>query len=203
MRMLGGLAAVGTVSVLAAVLLVARFASAAAAERGVDVAAFDRIVLAGAEDRDFRARPRVTVTATGNDLALARLDIGVKDGELIIGQKPGGSMLGQISVRVTGLIPGAGTISGSSRLAPVGIGVDAGDSLGRIAESRYHWRRNDGMSWLTATTLTERLSGLGEMDANASDTAAISLAGVGNISVRGGAKCQSRKTGSGTFVRVA
>ncbi len=234
MRILPGLAAVGAASIFAAAMLVARFAPAAAAERGFNVPAFDRIVLAGSADVDFRAGPRVTVTASGNDLALARLEIAVKDGALVIGQKPGGSMLGKVTVRVTGPAPRGATLSGSGRLAldrVAGESFDAvvsgsGDlDVATVKARSSSWRlsgsgmmRGAGtvdaleaglsgsgdmaLGGLSARTLDARLSGSGDMDTRATGAATISLVGSGNIRVRGGARCQSRKTGSGNIVCV-
>ncbi|MBB6227643.1 hypothetical protein FHS79_001812 [Polymorphobacter multimanifer] len=213
MRILPGLAAVGTASVLAASLLVARFAPAAAAERGYSVPAFDRIVLAGAADVDFRAGPRVTVTASGNDLALGRLDISVKDGALVIGQKRGGAMLGKVKVRVTGPAPRAGTISGSGRLAFDRVSAERFDALvsgsgdldvAAMQARNADWRLSGSGSMHGAGSvgaLKTEMSGAGTMALGglAARTLTARLSGSGEIDARASETATIELAGSGNI----
>jgi hypothetical protein len=74
---------------LSLLLLAGLAAPASAAERRYPVPAFDRVRLIGSADVIVTAAPTHAVRATGAAADLDRLEVGVRNGELVIGQKSG------------------------------------------------------------------------------------------------------------------
>jgi len=107
-------------SIVAALLIAATAAPAAAADRSFAASGFDKIDLAAAATVDVHSGGDFAVRADGDPRLLDRLDIGVRDGTLVIGWRRGSQVHldrnSKLHIAVTLPRIAAATISGAGSL---------------------------------------------------------------------------------------
>ena len=206
-----------------------------ATTRNYQVGAFDRLEVAGPYEVTVATGGAPSVRASGGERAIEQLLVEVERGTLKIHSKKRSGMNFSWSrshpVMVTVTVPnlsaadisGSGTISVDKVAGPsfeggiagsgglrvghvdvkrlkVGIAGSGGFSgVGRAAVAEYDIAGSGDLNapGLIAETAAVSIAGSGNVKAQATSTAKVDIAGSGNVRLTGGAKCSVSKLGSG------
>ncbi len=148
-----------------------------AAQRSFPVGSFSEIVLTGSHDVDVKIGHAASVSATGADADLDRLEIRVDGNRLLIGSKSGSWRWSRDGVKIHVSVPAlsAAVISGSGEMD---IDQVSGDFRGRISGSGDM----DILS-VESSTLELAISGSGDIDVGNGNckAASYSTSGSGDI----------------------
>jgi len=206
------------------------------AQRSFNVAAFDSVGLAGAQDLVVTVGGPASVRAEGDPDMIEKLDIRVEGRTLRVGTQKGvtwtsGFMRNRqpVTVYVTvpslvaadisgagdvridkvegdrfqGSVAGAGDLQiaamrvGEAELSVAGAGdVRAAGTAGRLKASLAGAGDLD-LAALEAKDAELSLAGAGDIRARVTGTADVTLMGVGDVTIAGGANCSVRKSGPG------
>lgn len=186
--------------------------SGGAATRNFQVAAFDKLSLSGSPDVVVAVGGQPSVRAEGNAADLDRLEIGVVDGELRIGLRPGSwTMHRGITVHVTvpalqaATLAGSGDITidrvqGSAFAATVGGSgaLDVGQL--RVGNASFNLTGSgDIRAAGGARRANAALNGSGDLHLDGFETAdaTVSLVGSGGVALRATGTAAVQLTGSG------
>lgn len=212
----------------------ARIEAGETTSRSYSLGDFDQIEVAGPYEVQVRTGGAHSVQATGDERGIERMIVEVEDGALRIhtrkrdgwlGSHRGGKVL--LTVTVPALrgadIAGSGRIvvdrvsgesfegrvagSGDLRLGQVEVdrlkmGVTGSGEIqagGRAREAAYDIAGSGhiGAAKLLAETAAISIAGSGNIAGHATGTASVEIAGSGNVALTGGAKCAISKAGSG------
>jgi hypothetical protein len=204
-------------------------------ERSYQVGNFDRLELAGAYDVTVRTGAAPSVQARGSEKAIERLLVEVRNGTLVIrprdrkglhlGWNDEGKVTLMVSVpalraaelagsgdiridrvagdRFDGSIAGSGDLSLDRvevRSLKLGIaGSGTARAQGRARSVQYEIAGSGGIDarGVAAETAAVSIAGSGDVEAQATGTASVSIMGSGDVDLSGGAKCTISKAGSG------
>ncbi|MDQ3245369.1 MAG: DUF2807 domain-containing protein [Pseudomonadota bacterium] len=195
---------------------------------------FDRIEVAGPYEVQVRTGGAQSVQATGNERGIERMIVEVKDGALRVHPRKRNGWFGsnhgdkvQLTVTVPALrgadIAGSGSIavdrisgdsfegeiagSGDLRLGQVEVnrlkmgiaGSGEIQAAGRARQAEYDIAGSGhiGAAKLVAETAAISIAGSGNIAGHATGTASVDIAGSGNVALTGGATCAISKAGSG------
>lgn len=192
-------------------------APALAADRSFPVSAFQQVSASGAEDIAIVTGKAVSVTATGADRDLDRLDIRVEDNILKIGHKKGNWMnwsTDPVKIRVTlpalqGLrMSGSGDITADGGAGPAFFISSAGSGDARVDRINSAAVRisTAGSGDVTATgkctTLDVGVSGSSNINASGLQCgdAEVKISGSGDVKLYATGKANIRISGSGDVV---
>lgn len=202
--------------------------------RDYPLSGFDRVEVAGPYDVQVRTGSAHSVEATGNERGIERMIVEVKDGALRIHTRKREGWFTSSNgdkVRLTVTVPalrgadiaGSGNIavdrvagdsfegqvsgSGDLRLGQVEVnrlkmgiaGSGQIQAAGRAREAEYDIAGSGhiGAAKLLAETAAISIAGSGNVAGHATGTASVDIAGSGNVALTGGAKCAVSKAGSG------
>jgi hypothetical protein len=202
--------------------------------RSYTLAGFDRVEVAGPYEVQVRTGSAHSVEATGSERGIERMIVEVKDGALQVHPRKRVGWFGsnrtdkvQLTVTVPTLrgadIAGSGNIvvdrisgdsfegqiagSGDLRLGQVEVnrlkmGIAGSGEIkaaGRARQAEYEIAGSGHISAakLLAETAAISIAGSGNIAGHATGTASVDIAGSGNVNLTGGAKCAISKSGSG------
>lgn len=190
-----------------------------AGAREFPLSGFDRVAAAGPDDVEVTTGAPFKVTADGDEAALDKLELEVKDGELSISRSTGASLLsflfggnkGRAHVRVAmpGIraikLAGAGKVSVDRVMAPTFEGAISGAGDLQVAGLRVDAARFtiSGAGNLdlagTASRLGLKLSGAGHVRADqlTAGDIAIDISGVGDVKARATGRASGQVSGVG------
>jgi len=189
-------------SIVAALLIAATAAPAAAADRSFAASGFDKIDLAAAATVDVHSGGDFAVRADGDPRLLDRLDIGVRDGTLVIGWRRGSQVHldrnSKLHIAVTLPRIAAATISGAGSLTidraevPTFAATLRGAGTLRIATLVTQRARLDmnGAGQIIAAGSADQVdahvNGVGAIDAAhlAARAGSLAMSGTGSIKAR-------------------
>lgn len=176
-----------------------------AATRGFDLAGFDKVSLKGSDDVSVTVGPQFSVTATGPQAMLDRLDIRVEDGVLVVARKKGGGDGESWSIRWKDDWYRGVKVAVTMPALTGAVLAGSGDMQieGARAEKLDLALRGSGdlrISGIDADALDAALAGSGDMVlAGSARQVALSLAGSGDIDAGGlnGGTLAANLAGSG------
>lgn len=204
-------------------------------ERSYQVGNFERIALAGAYDVTVRTGSAPSVQARGSEKSIERLVVEVRGDTLTIHPRKRSAMGfswgsgGKVAVTVTvprlsaAELAGSGDIridrvtgdsfeggvagSGNLHLAEVQVGrlkmgiagSGRAEAKGRANQAKYEIAGSGGIDArrVAADTAAVSIAGSGDVTAHARSSARIDIAGSGDVEISGGAKCTISRAGSG------
>jgi hypothetical protein len=204
-------------------------------ERNYPVGAFERIALAGAYDVTVRTGANPSVQAHGSQQSIERLVVEVHGNTLRIHPEKRSGMSfnwgspSKVMLTVTvprlsaaelggsggmridrvvgdsfeGAVAGSGDLRiGEVQVARLRMGISGSgqaEARGRAQQAQYDIAGSGGINArnVAAETAAVSIAGSGEVTAHATRSAKVDIAGSGDVEIVGGAKCTVSKAGSG------